>query len=397
MKDSEAAGVTIASIRATPVNIPLEAPYRWKAGLFPGFSRTIVEVEASNGLTGIGEAGSSEAARIIHDHLAGRLIGEDPINLGACERAALPPHRVAQNTDDDAVTRAYGGIEIALWDLRGKLEHKSVASLLGGAVRTKIPFTEYFAFRLFSDQRGETSPVDIAAYCERMVAEHNAQYFEGKVGAVDPRRELAMLHEIRAAIGDEIPIRLDANMAWSTVEARAMLRRLERFDIASIEEPVASLDELARLRQSTTIAFSSHEPAIQRVPELGVPDAFVLNLTALGGIRRTVAFICACEAFGVGFWFYSPDTGIATAANLHVAAAIDGITGPHQSLLRWHTDDVISGGPFVVKDGVLPVPSGHGLGVSLDRHALQRCHERFLSEGSYDHYLDSSRATRYGR
>ena len=389
--------ITIAAVRATPINIPLEAPYRWSAGLFPGFTRTIVEVEASNGAIGIGEAGSHHAARLIEEQLGPALIGADPHNLGACERRCLPPVRVAMNTEDDSSLRAFGGIEIALWDLIGKLENRSLASLLGGAIRDEVPFTEYFAFRVPTNGCGETTPAEVANYCATMVEQHDARFLEGKVGAVELSTEIAMVREIRAAVGDEIPLRLDANMTWSTSLAREALRRLEPFNIRSIEEPVATLEEQARLRASTTIAFSSHDPAIQKVPFLGVPDAFVLNLAAVGGIRRMLSFVSACEAFGVDVWSYSPDTGVATAAFLQLAAAVEALRQPSQTLLRWHTDDVIEGGPMKVSHGILPVPTGAGLGVSLDRAALRRCHARFLDAGPYDHYLDPSRSHRYGR
>ena len=394
---SERSDVTIASVRATPVNIPLEAPYMWSAGLFPGFTRTIIEVEASNGAVGIGEAGNHRAARLIEDELAPALLGADPYNLAACERRCLPPVRVAMNTEDDSLLRAYGGIETALWDLIGKLEDRPLASLLGGAIRTEIPFSEYFAFRVPTNGIGETTPTEVAAYCARMIEQHDARSLEGKVGVNDLATEVTLVREIRAAVGPDIPLRLDANMAWPLAVAREALHRLEPFEVRSIEEPVATLEEQARLRASTSIAFSSHEPAIEKVPYLGVPDAFVLNLTALGGIRKALAFAAACEAFGVDVWAYSPDTGVGTAAFLHVAAATESIGQPSQTLLRWHTDDVIEGGPMQVEQGVLTLPPGPGLGVTLDRDALARCHARFVDDGPYDHYLDPTRTHRYRR
>lgn len=393
----DSADVTVAAVRVTPINIPLRAPYRWSAGIFPGFTRTIVEVEASNGAIGIGEAGSYRAARVIEDDLGPRLIGANPFNLGACERRCLPPIRVAINTDDVSIVRAWGAVEMALWDLIGKLANRSLASLLGGPIRDGVPFTEYFAFRIPTDGHGETTPVEVASYCARMVEEHDAQFLEGKVGAVDLSTEVAMMREIRSAVGDEMPIRLDANMAWSVGEARDALRRLAPFNVRSVEEPVATLEEQARLRASTSIAFSSHEPAIQKVPYLGVPDAFVVNLTALGGIRRTLDFVSACEAFGIDVWFYSPATGVETAELLHVTAAADALKQPSQTLLRWHVDDVIEGGPMVVHHGALRLPDGPGLGVTLDKEALRRCHARFIDHGPYDHYLEPARSFRYGR
>ena len=103
-----------------------------------------------------------------------------------------------------------------------------------------------------------------------------------------------------------------------------------------------------------------------------------------GGIRRTLKFMAACEEFGVNVWFKSPDAGVATAAQIHITAAVESVTEPSQTLLRWHADEVIAEGPFVPKDGEVPPPDGPGLGVTLDPVALARCAERYASEGSLD-------------
>src|SRR4030095_16276711 len=96
-----------------------------------------------------------------------------------------------------------------------------------------------------------------------------------------------------------------------------------------------------------------------------------------GGIGGTRRLIAACEDAGVGFWFYSDDFGIATAAYLQIAAATPYVTAPSQSLLRWTTDDGVVGGPFSPGDGVAAVPIGPGLGVELDEVALRRFVERY--------------------
>jgi glucarate dehydratase len=195
-------------------------------------------------------------------------------------------------------------------------------------------------------------------------------------------------------VGEDPILRLDANMAWSTATAREALRRLEPYNLSSFEEPVRSFRELALLRQSTTIAFSAHDPNLVGAVEWGVPDAIVINLTILGGIRRTVAFIAACEAFGVDVWFYS-EPGVSTAAHLQVASAISWLAQPSQTLARWQTDDVLAEGIFVPRDGELKVPDGPGLGVTLDPAALRRCHQRFLDDGPYNPYADPAPGSRW--
>jgi glucarate dehydratase len=215
-----------------------------------------------------------------------------------------------------------------------------------------------------------------------MIEEYDSPTFEGKLATVGLEAELEMVREVRAAIGDRA-LRLDANHAWTVPTARDVLRRLAPYDIRCIEEPVGSHEELARLRPFTDIAFSAHAPDLRRAVALGVPDFYVLNIVELGGIRRTVEFVRACEMFGIGFWFHSGDTGVASAAYLQLSAALEPIREPSQALFHWYADDVIAEGPFCPRRGVLPVPEGPGLGVTLDAGALARCHERFLAEGAF--------------
>ena len=122
---------------------------------------------------------------------------------------------------------------------------------------------------------------------------------------------------------------------------------------------------------------------LRRAVELGAPDAIVTNVNELGGIAGAVAFIRVCEQFDVGFRFHSGETGVASAAYMHLSAALEHVRGESQTLFRWYADDVIEGGPFVPKSGVVPVPEGPGLGVTLDRKALERCHQRYRDEGAF--------------
>ncbi len=192
-------------------------------------------------------------------------------------------------------------------------------------------------------------------------------------------------------------IRLDSNMQWSLSTARRVLREIEPYDIRNYEDPVATFEEMKALRQHSAIPFSSHVPDLRRAVALGVPDTIVTNFAVLGGIARAVRFIGACEAMGVGFWCYSGDSGIATAAYLHMVAAQPWITEPSQSLFRWQVADVIEGGPFRQRDDVVAVPEGAGLGVDLDREALARWHGHLVEHGPLDHFHDPLAPGRFRR
>ena len=376
----------ITDIRITPVNIPLEIPFLWTAGLYPGTSKVVIEVETDEGLVGLGEAPSSHLAPVI-ESMTSRLIGKNPLDIAELESLCVPPWQIVQNTDDSSPVTAFGALEIALWDIRGKAWDQPLYNLLGGAVRKEIPFTEYFAFR--TNRKGAAKEMDAQAvvdYCLQMKDAHGSTFFEGKLIQGDPNLEIETVKKLRKALGPDAMIRLDSNMQWSLSTARYILREIEPCNIRNYEDPVAAFEEMAALRQHSSIPFSSHVPDIRRAVALGVPDSFVTNFAVLGGINRAIRFIGACEAMGVGFWCYSGDAGICTAAYLHVSAAMPWIHEPSQALLRWQIGDVIQDGPFKPENNVVPLPDGPGLGVELDREALARWHQHFLDHGPMDHF-----------
>ena len=372
----------IAAIRAIPVNIPFVAPYRFSYGSIASLTKTIVEVTTDAGVVGYGEAADGDRSGAIMA-VAPRLIGLDPLDLDAVEAAVVPGYAYSPWADVLGAKRTFGAIELALWDIRGKLEGLPLFELLGGAVRTEIPLTEYFSYRFPGPgHAGESTPLEVARECARLLEEFGGTVFEGKVGTVGVDDELTMVREIRAAIG-ELPLRLDCNGGWLIETARELIPRFEAFGIDQWEEPVEGYEELAAIRDVTDRPLSCHLADLPLAKALGAPDVIVTNLNEQGGIRRTVEFVRACQAAGIGFRFHSGETGVASTAYLHVTAAIDHIDDASQTLFRWYADDVIVGGPYVPRGGVVPVPTGPGLGIEIDPVALDRCHRRYVAEGAF--------------
>jgi glucarate dehydratase len=382
----------ISAIRATPVNIPLEAPYLWSYGALGGFTKTIVEVETSDGITGLGEGPSPANVATILNTFAPKLIGRDPIDIQGAEEMCLPSWRGVGTTDVDlASIRAFGAIEMALWDIRGKSWGQPLYKLLGGAHRTHIPFTDYFAFRETRDGKGgEATPDAVVDYCLALNVDHGTTMFEGKLSTADPKPSVRVIELLRRALPDAI-IRIDSNKAYSLSEAIRIARMLDGLDVRCWEDPVATFEDMPRLRAFTPIRFSVHTPDIRRAVALGSPDAFCTDVNVHGGIGRTVRFIGACEAMGLDFWCYSGDSGIASAVYLHLAAAFPHIREPSQSLFRMQPLDVIEEGTFRPRNNTIEVPHGAGLGVTLSKDKLAYCHRHYLEHGAYDKFHNPDR------
>ncbi|MFN0114386.1 MAG: mandelate racemase/muconate lactonizing enzyme family protein [Paracoccaceae bacterium] len=372
----------IRSLRATPVNIPFTAPYRFSYGATASLTKTVIELETEDGVTGLGEcADGDRAADVVQ---AGeRIAGLDLRDLNTIRARLLPAIAYSPWANVLAARRVFAGIEIAAWDARARTEGVPLALLLGGRVRDRIAQTEYFAWRLPGpSEAGEATPLDIARRAGLMIERHGARIFEGKVATVSMDAEVTMLRELRAAIGDR-ELRLDANGAYTVPAAREAIRRFSPFAPTWFEEPCESYEEMAALRPHTDLSFSAHAVDLPKAARLGAPDAIVTNLNELGGIAAATAFIRAAESFNVGFRFHSGETGIGTAAYLQVSAALEPVRDASQSIARWYADDVIEGGPITPRDGFAAVPEGPGLGVTLDRTALARCHARYLAEGPF--------------
>jgi glucarate dehydratase len=388
----------IRSIKATPINLRLEAPYAWVFGELDGFSPTIVEVETEDGLIGLGEAPTPAAAAIINDVLAPRLIGRDAFDIAGAEHVCLPYWTGVQSINDRTRIMAFGAIEMAFWDLRGKAWNQPLYQLLGGAVRKDIPFTDYFSLRGDGPKvKGETTPEEVADYCVELHETYGTTFFEGKFSTEDPKVSLRMVELIRRKLGDDAMIRIDSNQAYSLSTARRLARPLEDLGVRNWEDPVATIEEMRELRRHCSIPFSTHNIDIARAMETKVPDAFVGNPTTHGGIGRLLRFVGACEHAVIDFWCYSGDSGIGSAAYLHLCAALGWIREPNQSLFRMLPMDVTEEGPFSPRNNVVRVPEGPGLGVTLSRENLAACHRDFTEKGPCNKYHDPAKPGTYRR
>jgi glucarate dehydratase len=377
----------IEAIRATPVLLPLEAPYLWSYGALDGFSKTVVEV-VCDGVTGIGEAPSHASAPVV-EGFAERLVGRDALDLAGAERAVLPWMPDAHTVTDYLTRGAWGAVEIALWDLRGKLWGQPVANLLGGVHRREIPFTDYFSYREARGGAGGEATVEaVVDYCLGLREAHGTTFFEGKLSDPDVRANARLVEALRDALGPCAMIRVDSNQAFSLPSALALAPALEAAEVRNWEDPTPHWREMRRLRAHTHVPFSGHNVDLGKALAYGVPDALVTDVAGQGGFSRAMGLASACAGVGLDLWCYSGDSGLGTAAYLHLCAAHPHIREPNQALLRQQPHDVIAEGPFAPRGNVVPLPEGPGLGVTLDPDRLAFCARLLRERGAPDKHRD---------
>ena len=213
----------IARIEAWPANAPLEAAYLMATGTVPGISRTIVRVTTEDGVVGLGESASPADAEALLGELGGRFVGQETEFLR--NQLSQVPITTPEHRDDGQVVidKPKTGVEIALWDNAAREAGVPLHALLGDQCRSGVAFSEYFAYR----PGHEETPAEIAAYCARMLEAHESAVFEGKVAVSPLEQDIRMVAEIRAAIGMDCELRLDANVGWTAETAGRALELLE--------------------------------------------------------------------------------------------------------------------------------------------------------------------------
>ena len=365
----------ITSVRATAVEVPVTRIAAYSKRTITHVANTIVEVETDAGVSGLGEARGTFCARAINERFAPAVVGLPAADHRAIRDACLPAEPFDYGYPEYLSDRnAFAGIEIALWDIAGRDSGRPLYQLLGGPAREQAPFVAY-AYTVDpaegrSDEEIARIMADIAA--ERVEAT-GARMFEFKVGLHSASCEVGVMRAVHEAVGPDVDIAVDANMGFSMEAARRFLAGTEGLPLANIEEPVAGLGMIERLRADFGVPVSTHcidLDALSRHPGI---DSVVTDPALLGGIGPLVDFIARVRAIDKRIWLRARwELGIAWAVMCHLGVARPELDRPSQALIDWIEDDLVLGETWLVRDGGARPPELPGLGVELDRSALAR-------------------------
>ena len=365
----------ITAVIATPIRVPRLTSMVATQGRIDASEFGVVRVETDAGITGWGEIAMSwgrvgrALCRDVELTIAPAIVGLDPRDLSGCALAV--DRHLALPMDGAHAARA--AIEMALLDIAGKSLGVPAYRLLGGKARLTVPV----AWPLPWGTVEETVERAVIAVSEGF------RTIKLKVGRPG-RADCSVVAAVRAEVGDDIAIKVDANMAYhSAGEAYAALAPLEEFCLQLIEQPLPSqdLDELSRLRDKLKTPLMLDESCWQlrdigEIARKGAADVLNIYVTEMGGPLQAWKAFSAAESLGlVGLLGSQCELGLATAACAHVGVAVPNlgyesdIVGP----LRYPRDIVVT--PPLIKDGQLHVPEGPGLGVEVDLDQIEalRC------------------------
>jgi len=367
----------ITEIRTTPLLVPYKKPYYWAQGTIDGAYVILVEVLTDQGITGYGECIGTPTATGIQAFIAEAakfIVGHDPFRNAHLMATAY--HALFQERGTCSSPRFAGqvlaGVEMALWDIMGKAAGRAVHELLGGAVHDEIC---YFGF-----PQGET-PEEIAAEA-RIIANQGCKIIYVKVGK-DDATDLAIVRQVREAIGPDRRLRIDPNEQWGPLTAARMIPRIAEYGIEFVEQPTdcESLSALAQVRANSSIAIAADQRVFTPhdafdVCKAQAADLIVLGLHETGGINRFIKAGRIAEAAGINICAHGLyETGITTCATHQAAAVLPNLDDGNQYMNHFLEWDIIDSPDLTLKSGKLPVLGGPGLGFELNPDAVARARE----------------------
>jgi len=379
----------IAEVRATPIALPVRRDWRWR-GLEQQLGRwVLVRVETDDGAVGWGEA--TPLSDWGGDF--GRYYGETPTTVvHVVEDLIAPALRGLDLWDDGSIAGhvatvirghpyARAAVEMALWDVRGRVAGQPVHQLLGGVVRTRVPIAHMLGLM----------PVDEAVAEARAAASDGLAAFQIKL-AGHPSADVELVGAIRDAVGPEAVLRADVNQGYAQLSLKAAIAAVRSIAAAGadlVEQPVEGMTALAAVTAAVDVPIIADESCWNAADAVELAtrraaDGISVYVAKAGGLRaaQRVAEIARshglpCDVNG------SLESGIGTLASLQLAATCPAIVLPAviscpapagadttRHAGRYYEDDVLTEA-LQYEAGALIVPASPGLGVQVDEDKVK--------------------------
>ncbi|MBL8582153.1 MAG: mandelate racemase/muconate lactonizing enzyme family protein [Rhizobiaceae bacterium] len=372
----------IVSVETFPASIPYSHLERSSRVNRAGVTDVVVKLTTDSGLVGWGEACSGADTASIDaalQSMARFVVGRSPWDGEAIARdvfgEGLWDYRPMTGNF------AFAGIDMALWDLCGKACGQPLYQLFGGALRDTVDYFYYLS---------QGTPDDLAAQCADGARRGYRCYYL-KVG-VDWRAEEAMLEAIRATVGPQPRIRIDANEAWSVPEAARLLTRWnERFGIDFAEAPVRAHPHalMLDLRPRVPVALCANEGLGRSLDALAMIESHAADVLCfssywVGTLRRfhTLSHVAALHGQRIIKHTHG-EFGIAAAAGQHMMLSLPNVDFGVQQTAAMMEDDILTTRlPIADRPdwGLITAP---GLGVEVDEDKLARYAEAYLRDGQF--------------
>jgi L-alanine-DL-glutamate epimerase-like enolase superfamily enzyme len=358
----------ITQIEVYKFPVKLKKPFVISLGSFDYAENVIVVILTSEGLTGFGECSpfmpingeSMETAYLVANYLGKALIGKNPLDIEAC---SVEMDRTIYG--NSSIKSAF---DIALYDIASQHSGLPLYAFLGGK-NNKTLITDYTV--------SLGNPEQMSADAQE-IKDRGFKVIKVKLGD-DPEKDIFRIKAIRTQIGDEIPLRLDANQGWSVDSAIHVLNVLAPYNIQFCEEPIDRWNfmELSRIRRESPIMIMADESCCdhhdaKRLIDLEAVKSFNIKLGKSSGIFNALKIIRLAEHADIQLQiggFLESRIGFTAAA--HLALASDDVTFCDFDTPMMFCEDPVSGGIKYGQNGIVTVPEVVGLGASIEAEYLK--------------------------
>jgi len=363
----------ILRIEALPISAKIEKPFQISTTLFSEVRALIVKVTTDNGIEGIGESlvrVSPKATKyIVEEMLAPQIIGRDPFDAADLWWRMFSVMRTRGHTKG-VILEAISGIDVAIWDIIGKALNMPVYKALNGFGRKELPA---YASSVFIGEKK-----DMEAQVKKFL---DKGYLAMKIKlGKGPARDVEAIKNIRLMVGDSIKLMVDCNSFYDAATAIELGRKLEKYDIYWIEEPVPPYDlegyKAVKNGQPLRIASGEGEFGVYGFRDLLSTKAVSMvqpDLGRVGGFTEGMRVTSLIYANNLNF---SPHTGMCSAVNivasLHYAAAAPGFFMFEFMELDHPLMEIFKTPMIRPKNGIIKLPDSPGLGVELDIDKIEK-------------------------
>ena len=368
---SEAGPVVIDAVETMLVDLPTIRPHKLAMATMSGQTLMLVRIRCSDGTVGIGEGTTIGGLAYGAESPEGMKLAIDtyftPQLLGAnANRVPALMATLNKGIRDNRFAKC--AVETALFDALGHRTGLPVSELLGGRLRDRLPV----AWTLASGDTGR----DIEE-AQRMLASRRHQIFKLKIGRKSVREDVAHVAAIKKALGDAAAVRVDVNMAWTELEAHHGLAGLVDAGCELVEQPVASVEALARLTGKFPIAVMADESLMGPATAFALArnagaDVFAIKTEQSGGLQAAQHVAAIADAAQIELYGGTMLEGaFGTIASAHVFSTF--------RELRWGTElfgpllltEEILVEPLEYSDFQLTIPTTPGLGIQLDEDRVR--------------------------
>ncbi|HET9651406.1 MAG TPA: mandelate racemase/muconate lactonizing enzyme family protein [Usitatibacter sp.] len=366
----------IAEITAIPTSFPLPKDSNVRLGIGRAIKRdsVIVKVRTESGLVGWGESHAGRApgavAALINTTLRTLVLGMDATDVvGVWNR--IYSRQLASHGMGAGCSLAMSGLDMALWDIRGKAVGWPLYKLLGGSNR---PVPAYAG----GVSLGFQDPRDLVAEAKVHV---DAGYRAIKLRLGDTvRNDIARVEAARDAFGDDMEILTDANIGYTLEDARRVMPALEDLGVRWLEEPFPAHDyrSYATARSFSTVPLAAGENhftrfEFSRLIEENSVDVIQPDLSKSGGITECLRIAAMASAHKLQVHPHTSMTGINMAASIHFLASLDngGYFEGDVSRNNLFRDELTSRPYELAKDGTVRPLEAPGIGVEVNEEFLK--------------------------